>query len=233
MSDVPGGTLPDDPDAALAGEYVLRLLGPEEAAACAAREVRDPAFAAEVAEWRAIFEGLDDAFAEVRPPAGLERRITERLFGEPRPARAGFWRSLLLWQAAAAAAAAVAIWLAIAPVPQPEGPAALVSSLAPVGSDVALLAVFDPKASVLNVNRTSGTVPSGRSLELWAIVGNTPPVSLGVLPATARARIPVPNEVASRLAVGVTLAITNEPLGGSATGAPTSPPVAAGALSEI
>ena len=37
MTDTPDlpDDLPDDPDAALAGEYVLRLLGPEETAACA------------------------------------------------------------------------------------------------------------------------------------------------------------------------------------------------------
>ena len=233
MSDIPSPERPEDADAALAGEYVLRLLGPDETAACAAREVRDRDFAALVALWRADLEGLDVAFDEVAPPAGLERRIRERLFGERRPERSGFWRSVGLWQAAAAVAALVAVWFAVVPKPQPPGAPALVSSLAPVGSDVALLAVFDPAASVINVNRTSGTVPTGRSLQLWAIVGDTPPVSLGVLPDTPRARIPVSPDVAARLEPGVTLAISNEPLGGSTTGAPTLPPVSAGSLSEI
>ena len=66
--------LPDDPDAALAAEYVLRLLDAEEEAACAARVARDTAFAAEVARWQTAFAGLDAGFAPVTPPAGLRRR---------------------------------------------------------------------------------------------------------------------------------------------------------------
>ena len=44
---------PEERDAALAGEYVLRLLPHEEAAACAAREATDPRFAA-----RCLVDGL-------------------------------------------------------------------------------------------------------------------------------------------------------------------------------
>jgi len=93
--------LPDDPDAALAGEYVLRLLAPEEAAVCEAREARDPAFAALVAAWRRDLEPLDAAYAETAPPAALERRITERLFGAPPAPLARLWASAGLWRAVA------------------------------------------------------------------------------------------------------------------------------------
>ena len=48
---------PDEPDdAALAAEYVLRLLDPTEEAACAARAAQDRAFAAEVARWNKVRE---------------------------------------------------------------------------------------------------------------------------------------------------------------------------------
>ncbi len=72
---------PDRRDSALAAEYVLRLLGPAEDAACVAREYSDPAFAAEVARWQAEFSALDGRFAPVRPPAALRGRIEARLFG--------------------------------------------------------------------------------------------------------------------------------------------------------
>jgi anti-sigma-K factor RskA len=234
----PGPELPEEADAALAAEYVLRLLGPEEAAACAAREARDPDFAALVARWRADFEALDAAYAEVAPPAALGRRIEARLFGRPPSALARLWGSVGLWRAVAAAAVLAAIYLgALAPPgpgPAPEGEARLISALASSpGSDVSLLAALEPQAAVLNINRTSGEAPQGRSLELWAIPEGEAPLSLGVLPDTPRARIPLTRELAARIGPGTTLAISDEPAGGSPTGAPTGAVLAAGPVSEI
>ena len=117
MIDAPLET-PEERDAALAGEYVLRLLPPEEAAACAAREATDPRFAAQVAVWRADLEGLDGAFAEAAPPAGLERRIEARLFGREPSGLARLWASVGLWRAVAAAAVLAALWVGVlAPPP--------------------------------------------------------------------------------------------------------------------
>ena len=237
MTDTPDlrDDLPDDPDAALAGEYVLRLLGPEETAACAAREARDPAFAALVAAWRRDLEPLDAAYAEAAPPAGLERRITERLFGAPPSPFARLWESVGLWRAVAAAAVVAAVWLAVPAVRGPgEAPARLVSALAAQGgSDVTLVAVLEPAAAVLSINRTSGAAPQGRALELWAIEGTNPPVSLGVLPDAPLARVALPPDLVARLGPGAVLAVTEEAPGGSPTGAPTGAPVAAGTLSDV
>jgi anti-sigma-K factor RskA len=235
MTDTPD--LPEDPDAALAGEYVLRLLAPEEAAACAAREARDPRFAALVAAWRADLEPLDAAYAETTPPPGLEQRITARLFGAPPSRLARLWSSAGLWRAATATAAVAALWFAVSapPAPSPGEPQArLVSALASAeGSDVTLLAVLEPQAAVLSINRTSGAAPPGGSLELWMIEGGNPPVSLGVLPDTPLARVPLPRELADRIGPGTTLAVSSEPLGGSTTGAPTGPVLAAGPVADI
>jgi anti-sigma-K factor RskA len=215
---------PEERDAALAGEYVLRLLPAEEAAACAAREATDPRFAAEVAAWRADLEELDGAFAEAAPPAGLERRIEARLFGREPSGLARLWASVGLWRAVAAAAVLAALWVGVLspPARQTPGvpPAMLVSALASVNSDVELLAVYEPQAAVLNLNRTSGTPAPGRSFELWLIEGGQPPVSLGVLPDTALARVPVSGELAARLGPGAQLAVSDEQAGGSTTGVP-------------
>jgi anti-sigma-K factor RskA len=236
MSD-PLDQMPGDPDAALAGEYVLRLLGPEEEAAFAAREARDPEFAALVAVWRADLEGLDGAFPEASPPAGLERRISERLFGARPSMVARLWRSAPLWRGVAAAALLVALWFGLAappPVAPPgEAPARLISALASVDSDVSLLAALEPQAAVLSINRTSGAPAPGRVLELWMIEGDVPPVSLGVLPDSPVARVPLTSEQASGIGPGTTLAVSDEPVGGSPTGAPTGPVVAAGPVNEI
>ena len=187
MTDAPDlpPDLPGDPDAALAGEYVLRLLDPEEAAACAAREARDPAFAALVAAWRADLEPLDAAYAEAAPPAGLERRSRRGCSARRRRCWRGSGGAPGSGGRRPAAAALAALWLATAAprsaaARRAAGAAGLGARL--VDSDVALLAVFEPEAAVLSINRTSGAAAPGRSLELWVIEGNDPPVSLGVLP---------------------------------------------------
>ena len=237
MSDVPmPPDLPENPDVALAAEYVLRLLGPEEMADCAGREVREPGFAALVVAWRADFEAFDAGYAPQAPPPGLERRITARLFGtEPAAAPSGLariWRSAGLWRgiAAAAVVAAVILGRPVVPPPTPgEGPARLVSALASQGdSDVALIAIWEPQASVLDINRTGGAPAAGRALQLW-VVENDVPVSLGMLPDTPLARVPVSGDIAARLGPGSVLAVSEEPPGGSPT--PTKV-VAAGAISR-
>ena len=236
MIDEPLDT-PEDRDMALAGEYVLRLLAPDETAECAAREARDPGFAAMVATWRDDLEALDEAYAEVPPPSGLFGRIETRLFAAQPSMFGRLWRSAGLWRAVATAAVVAAVWFgALAPRPTapPPGvpPAMLVSALASVNSDVGLLAVFEPQAAVLNINRTSGAPAAGRSFELWLIEGGQPPVSLGVLPDTPLARVPVSSDLAARLTPGAQLAVSNEPAGGSPTGQPTEV-VAVGEVAEI
>ena len=62
------------------------------------------------------------------------------------------------------------------------------------------------------------------------IEGTNPPVSLGVLPDGPLARVPLPRELAARLGPGTTLAVSEEPPGGSPT--PTRV-VAAGAISAL
>jgi anti-sigma-K factor RskA len=172
----------------------------------------------------------------VAPPAALGRRIETQLFGRRPSALARLWGSAGLWRAVAAAAVLAAVYLGTLapPAPAPEGEARLISALASsAGSDVSLLAALEPQAAVLNINRTSGEAPSGRSLELWAIPEGEAPLSLGVLPDAPRARIPLTRELAARIGPGTTLAISDEPAGGSPTGAPTGAVLAAGPVSEL
>lgn len=235
-ADFPPGEGPGDPDAALAAEYVLRLLDPAEEAHCAAREAADPGFAALAGRWRADLASLDEGFAPVAPPARLARAIEARLFGR-RPSRAArLWNSVGLWRGVAAAAVLAAIWLGPLQPPDPapqDGPARLISAVASVDSDVELLAVFEPQQAVLSLNRVSGAAAPGRALELWLIAGEQPPVSLGLLPDQARARVPLDADLAQLIGPGVVLAVSDEPPGGSPTGAPTGPVLAAGPITEI
>jgi anti-sigma-K factor RskA len=69
-------------------------------------------------------------------------------------------------------------------------------------------------------------------LELWAILPGQAPISLGVLPDSETARILVPAALRSQ-AAQFTLAITDEPLGGSPTGGPTGDVLAAGPMTTL
>lgn len=232
------GAEPPEDDAALAAEYVLRLLDPEQEAECRLREARNRGFAAEAERWRAEFARLDGQFAPMRPPAAVWSRIEVRLFGRRSSALARFWSSAGLWRALAAAAVLAAVYLgAIVPervVVEPgEQAARLISALASAETDVELLALFEPRAAVLDVSRVTGEAAPGRSLELWVIEGEAAPVSLGVLSDEPRTRVPLAPEIAERIEAGATLAITDEPEGGSPTGEPTGPVVAAGTLTKI
>ncbi len=231
--------LPDDPpegpEATLAAEYVLRLLGPEEEAACAVRVERDPAFAAEVARWQAHFEGLDNAYAPVAPPARLQAKIEERLFG-PRPSLvARLWGSAGLWRTVAAAAVIALGVLLGRPVPPPEAPVPdLVATVAPTVGDVQLVALVDRPAGVIRFTRLAGSAPPGQSLELWVLPeGTTAPASLGVVPAEARFTVPIPADYAEQIGPGTAILVSAETQGGSPTGQPQGPVLASGAVSEL
>lgn len=228
VEDVP----PERRDSALAAEYVLRLLGPAEDAACVAREYADPAFAAEVARWQAEFSALDGAFAPVKPPAALRRRVEERLFGTRPSALKRVWASVWLWRGLTALATAAALWLAL-PLLRPETEAPLVAAMAPREGGGEFVARFDPDEDVLELTRLAGAPAPDRSLELWALVDGAP-VSLGLLneegPLT---RVALAPELAERIGAGTLVEVTEEPEGGSPTGGPTGTVFALGYLRDV
>jgi anti-sigma-K factor RskA len=67
---------------------------------------------------------------------------------------------------------------------------------------------------------------------LWLIAGNNAPVSLGVLPDAGAVTLMVAEALAVQLAGG-TLAISDEPDGGSPTGAPTGAVLATATVSGV
>lgn len=230
---------PDDPDAALAGEYVLRLLDPSEEAACAARIERDPAFAAEVARWRASFEALDEQFAAVAPPSGMQAAIEARLFGRPPSLAARLWGSAGLWRGIAVAAVAAALVVGYVgrepAAPPPLVAAVSPSTSAPVGvAGVQMLAVLDRAAGRLRFTRIAGDPPAGSSFELWILPeGQSSPASLGVVPAESDFAVTLPPALAGQVAPGTAILVSLEAEGGSPTGQPQGPVLASGAIGAL
>lgn len=233
-------------DDILAAEYVLGVLSSEERRTVAARIDSEPDFARLVDNWEAHFGPLASAYTSVEPPAGVKGAIDRRLFGSSAEAapdggttatgRPGIWSSLAFWRGLAAAALAALVLYVAVPAfrPPAELPAPrLVASLSADGSDVRYLAVYDEARGEVSLSHVSGQRAQDRDFELWMIEGSNAPVSLGVIPAGATAHLAVGEATRARLAVGAILAVSLEPSGGSPTGQPTGPVVAAGDLKSI
>jgi anti-sigma-K factor RskA len=242
-----------DEDRLLAAELAIGLVSGEEGSRAAARASDDVSFAREVEWWQQQLAPLLETGADVPPPGHLRERIEARLgvamrdtpaFDQSLPGRAAGGRQAARWRwigvggALGALAASFLAWVVVPPpppvAPAPpvvRAPSLLVASLAPTGGDAKPVTVVieRERATV----RLSGPidVPANRVGQLWRIAPGGKPVSLGVLPAAtashlrlARATLPV---------AGDQVAISIEPAGGSPTGQPTGPVIAAGALAEV
>jgi len=81
------------------------------------------------------------------------------------------------------------------------------------------------------VTLVGGERPTDRDFELWLIVGDSAPRSLGLVrEGTRPARAA---DLSEDLIEGVTLAVSLEPQGGSPEPVPTGPVVAVGQLKKI
>jgi anti-sigma-K factor RskA len=230
-------------DDIVAAEYVLGVLAADERQDAARRMDAEPDFARLVERWEADLSPLAAGYPEVEAPASVKAALDRRLFSDrvssapaSPAASAGWWSSLAFWRGLAAAAiAALALYIALpfinppAVTPQPR----LVASLDAEGSDVRYLAVYDARTGDIGLSHVTGDRASGRDFELWMIEGKQPPVSLGIVPAGANVHLAVGDDVRGKIASGAVLAISLEPAGGSPTGQPTGPVVAAGDLRSI
>ena len=235
MSGAGGEADPDDDTDLSAAEYVLGVLPPEQARAMEALALADPAVADSIAVWQVRLAPLADTLLPVPPPPELWQRLAlatgvEKLRGRrwrQRSTGEQIWGSLKLWRFASLFATAVAAGLAfVAFRPVPPPPPGYLAALSPAGAPGATFLVrVAADGTAVVVAAVPPNVPSGRSLELWALdVGATLPVSLGVLPGDGRARLRVPPRA------GTQLLVSQEPEGGSTTGQPTGPVVYQGAI---
>lgn len=227
-------------DDILAAEYVLGVLPADERQAASLRVEAEAGFARLVDAWEARLSPLAAGYAESEVPASVKAAIDRRLFAQGAAASSdtpsGLWSSLAFWRGlAAAAVAALAVYVALPYVSPPAGQpqARLVASLAADGSDVKYLVVYDAVRHDVGLSHVSGERASGKDFELWMIEGKNTPVSMGIIPAGATVHMTVPPGAREKLAQGAVLAVSVEPAGGSPTGQPTGPVVAAGDLKSI
>ncbi|WP_319824261.1 anti-sigma factor domain-containing protein [Thalassovita sp.] len=222
-TDLPGG------DLAAAAEYALGLLPEDERAGFEARMAAEPALQQEVAAWAAQFAGFADEIAPVTPPPQIWLQLKARAFGrEPRP----FWRALLPYLGGAVAATAL-VWVVYITGLLTDQRAAphLYADLVAQDRGLVLLAHWAPDSETFMLRRDQGDFPADSAYEIWVIpTPDAAPISVGLMLEPGLTQIPVPAALVPVLQPGVTVAITLEPPGGSPSGAPTGPVVAAGAL---
>ena len=233
----------------LAGELVLGVLTPEAEAAAWARARTDAAFARDVTWWQGALGTLPAALEPIAPPVGAKAKVMaatgfrpEARQAPPPPPRA----NARTWQAIAAALAVVSLvelgLLLTRPEPevvvrevQGDGqPEPLVAALVPTDATPPILVSLDVPQGVLTVD-PSGLEAGDRAVQLWLLPpGGGAPVSLGLLAPNTDNTVEVPVALAGLDSdLLPSLAISLEPEGGSPTGAPTGPVVAAGAVRPL
>ena len=236
--------MPED-NVALAGEYVLGTLPADERRHAEDLLARNPEFAASVALWQERLSMLDDAIAPVEPPASAWEAIRRRILAVSDEAanvvdltrRLSFWRRTAIASTAAAACmaaglATLAVFTPLQDILQPQqAPEHYVAVINRGGDLPALIVTVDQATQYVSVRTVAAEQPADRSLEVWAIAEGAPaPVSLGLVdPESERTDLLRRSDV--DLTGGpVTIAISQEPLGGSTTGLPTGPVVYSGQL---
>lgn len=229
-------------DSILVAEYVLGLLDAAEHERVGRRIAAEPELAAELRLWQSRLSGLDAEFSETTAPGGVLQRVEARLFPEPAGAvrTGGWWNSLAVWRGLAAGSLAVAVAaVGFALVqPQPLDPEAFATQLvaalqAQEGSGVEFVALYNPGTGEVRLTALSGEAVPDRDYELWYIRGDEPAVSMGVIPVDQRTEIELGPEAQAKFEPGTVLAVTLEQKGGSPTGAPQGPVVAAGPATPI
>ena len=229
----------------LAAEHALRLLEGEELMEARGLVASDPAFAADVAWWENRLAPLFDEIAAEMPSGELWARVAKRI-DEPAPSVLAMKRQLTGWRVATGAAAAAAVVLLglqlrpdaplPLPVPRPEQarPAPLlVASLAGEEAPEALTVAFRPDSRTLVITPARIVAEGERARQLWLIPEGSAPISLGLVEAEGVQRRVIGAEIAARFAAGATIAVSDEPSGGSPTGQPTGAVLATGSLGTV
>lgn len=209
----------------LAAEYVLGTLAGAARRNFARRRERDPFVDRRVRAWEERFAVLTRRLRPVAPSPAVWAAIERRIGNSPR----------MGWRALAAAAAAIAVlglgwilWQELRPG-EPQATAVVASE-----AGAALWRVeFTADGAYVEVAAIGDVrYPDARSRELWALPADGAPVSLGLMPASGHVRLALDDRQRAALAAAANVAVSDEPKGGSPTGAPTGPVLYVAALAR-
>ena len=221
-------------DDVLAAELSRGLLTGDELAQATRRVRIDQTFVDLVENCDIHFSTLTDGIAPVAPPKGVFKKIKADAYPES-PKR--IWQSLGIVPAflcAGAAALTLLVALQFGSYMQPD--AVTPTSVARVvaqDNGLVVAAAYVEDSGQLFVERQIGARAQGRSLELWIIAGDAAPLTLGILATDETINEIIIPESLRIKKVGATLAISDEPAGGSPTGAPTGAVLAVGEITTL
>lgn len=186
----------------------------------------DPALRDLVASWEERLMPMNRQAKRIVPPAAAWRSIQHELGlaarrAQPWSANLGFWRSFAI----TSSALAIALLIYIGNLHEPATGPAYVAVLTDASAQPVVLVTAAPDRTEVRVEAVAGNLAvPGHSLELWLLPGqDRAPVSLGLVPAEGSGAFALPQPLRSDLTVGVVLAVSLEPAGGSPTGQPTGP----------
>ena len=235
----------------LAAEYALGTLRGLARVRFARLLKNDASLRGEVTFWQERFSEFATQLAPVVPRdvvwASLERSLAADASKVVplRPKRAAVAiktnsRNLGLWQAWAAVASVtsailgVGFWmqagrtadLQAAITTAQAQPMPYLAVIQPAGGDARWAVSLYPEKNLMRVSLTSGRMPvdSSRSLELWMLDSKGKPHSLGLLPMEGGSEahdMALPDLSSEQLGAALSLAVSEEPRGGSPTGLPT------------
>ena len=221
-------------DEALAAEYVLGLLDADEVRQFEARLDLEPSLRAYVHFYEAQFADLAIDLPELQPSATTKARIMSIIAGRSESAPS-LWSRLFGfgWFAIPAVLAVVAFFVVTPILRGPSFDPTLHATLISESGDLHIEAGYSPNGSLFKVIPEVGAPEAGRDFELWVISENAPaPVSLGVIQSDREQTFEITDEIAALIEGGV-LAVSDEPEGGSPTGAPTGDVLAVGAFFDV
>ena len=215
---------PEDRDARIA-EYVLGTLAGDARAAFEAELGRDETLRRAVATWSDRLQPLADSVAPVAPPLALRDRILARIGGAAEATERPF--SIVRWLAwtfgASAIGAAVAVALVFLLTPKTGELSGYAMLQEATASDSVVVFQIDKDRQKMVILASAPAAGAGKDYELWVLPPGKNPVSLGVVKAGERIERPLDQMRAVLLQPETTLAVSVEPTGGSASGAPTGP----------
>ena len=196
----------------LAAEYVLGTLRGPARRSFERRRRREPFVDRRIGAWEERFAWLALRLKPVAPSADVWPAIQRRIGRGSR----GAWRAL------AAAVALVAVlgfgWIVWQELRPPQATAEFANASGETLWHVELAARGD-RLEVATLGKPA--VPDARARELWALPEGGAPVSLGLMPASGDARLALDARQRDALKAAANIAVSDEPAGGSPTGAPT------------
>ncbi|MGB7316418.1 MAG: anti-sigma factor [Planktotalea sp.] len=216
----------------LAGEYALGLLAGAERSQFEATLNENAALREEVARWQEHFAALGMDVEEVTPPASVLSNLKRELWNEN---RLPWQRRIRIWEYALGGVAAALVAFAVYTYSGQNAPGATVmhASISNTQSELQIALALSVGSGLLRIERVGPEPHNGRDYELWAIAEGAAPVSLGVLPKARVTALKLDETHARLVRVGVTLALSDEPAGGSPTGAPSGAVLGAGAVQVL